>query len=258
MALGHVHLADADASADGVNRADSAGERGREAIGAGRFAGGFFGVCGAAGGRVDTQTRICRSDDDDSRAEGASGRRCGSAICLRERFHRFRCWTFRRIVNGFDGSAVFLGVTALSAARDRLTNSYGDQRARSGGSCAGVRDDGGAGIFMIPAATMLRAGCCALAFDGGSGIDFCVSCRDGGLTRWICCCWVRRSGFRLNRFGMRLFFRFSRRSRWRGLRARARLRFSTFSCGGSCGLRNRRSRAISRRFIGWRMRCGRR
>jgi signal transduction histidine kinase len=65
---------------------------------------------------------------------------------------------------------VFLGVTALSAARDRLTNSYGDP-------VAGVEVHAQAfetmrrGVFMMPAAAMYVLAAC-LALTVGAGLIF--------------------------------------------------------------------------------------
>ena len=68
------------------------------------------------------------------------------------------------------GSAVFLGVTALSAARDRLTNSYGD-------SVSGVEVHAQAfetmrrGRFLVPAASEYVLGLCAV-FTVAAGLIF--------------------------------------------------------------------------------------
>jgi len=68
------------------------------------------------------------------------------------------------------GSTVFLGITALSAARDRLTNSYGD-------SVSGVEVHAQAfetmrrGRFMVPAASIYVLAAC-LAFTVAAGLIF--------------------------------------------------------------------------------------
>ena len=170
LAVGHVHLADSDVNAAGVNRQiplrkEVAHDR-RWALSLEAFSAFVGQPIGEDNADKDLQvgrTTIPEPIDSEARPLWIRYLPLGtiphiSALDIsknRERIH---------------DSAVFLGITALTAARDRLTNPYGEP-------VAGVEVHAQAfetmrrRVFMMPAAAMYVLAAC-LALTVGAGLIF--------------------------------------------------------------------------------------
>ena len=153
---------------------------------------------------------------------------------------------------------VFVGVTAQSAARDRLMTPYSSERPMPGVEIhANAFETLAQGRFPTSASNLEVVEVCA--GDGGPGRrDLRVPLGLAGLRAGRRFCWPRPTSCPTSSSRMTSCFRPRRRFRRRGSRWPARRAISTSSCGASCGAPRRKNRATSRRCISSRTRCGRR
>ena len=153
------------------------------------------------------------------------------------------------------GKTVFLGVTALSAARDRLLNPYGV-------NVPGVEVHAHAFETMARGDFLRRAGDLAplglsMLFAAGAGLAFALL---SGWTAYAVAVAIVVIALIAPMFSSAgdWCFPCSVRRRWRGCLAPGRPPISTSSCAANCGGASPRNRATSKPSTGPRTRCGRR
>jgi signal transduction histidine kinase len=159
IALGHVHLADAENAVDGVNRQipleKTGGGTHRWALSLEAFA--AFKGQPIVYSNADSNLQIGATLIPEQL--GAVGRPMWIRYLPPGTIPKISALDISKNRDRIRGSTVFLGITALSAARDRLTNSYRD-------SVSGVEVHAQAfetmqrGQFMVPAASIYVLGLC--------------------------------------------------------------------------------------------------